>query len=412
MNGPDFEYPMALEPHIEMDEPHAPIIIYSGEYSLQSGERIVNLNGTIQYSWSQQCRIIFEGTCSYPLGLAEKGDIYIHNHKCAEGYITRQSFSSSEPASLRGTISELTFGDSTEMCDKVCFALINLDSFFGEILQRENKYTRDRLTFNKGGYSIIIENRENLKNVASKFGKVQGGYYISHYCQITKQYGQISLKEADEILTGFAMYFSFVFGKRYMPFFIYGYKDNKKICEYHSAERLPSEKGAFCWVPTFGLDEIKLLWNNFYDLWQHDKDHRDILTTAIHWYIEANTNSGALEGAYIMAFAGIELMYNVLIGKKIKGSTEKINTLTRLLNIDATINAKELCDMRNVLVHYGQQNRAIYSEISNQEKFNRLTRVIYILELSIMKYLDYQGHYVNRLNNEKRQEVEVVPYHN
>lgn len=113
-----------------------------------------------------------------------------------------------------------------------------------------------------------------------------------------------------------------------------------------------------------------------------------------------------------MAFAGIELMYNVLIGKKIKGSTEKINTLTRLLNIEATINAKELCDMRNVLVHYGQQNRAIYSEISNQEKFNRLTRVIYILELSIMKYLDYQGHYVNRLNNEKRQEVEVVPYHN
>ncbi|MFR0765348.1 MAG: hypothetical protein ACLSHL_16375 [Alistipes communis] len=78
--------------------------------------------------------------------------------------------------------------------------------------KEKNRYTRDRLTFNKGGYSIIIENRENLKNVASKFGKVQGGYYISYYCQITKQYGQISLKEADEILTGFAnVIFSFVF---------------------------------------------------------------------------------------------------------------------------------------------------------------------------------------------------------
>ena len=41
-----------------------------------------------------------------------------------------------------------------------------------------------------------------------------------------------------------------------------------------------------------------------------DTEDKNFLTSAIHWYVEANGNRGFSEGSIIMAQTALELLYN------------------------------------------------------------------------------------------------------
>ena len=98
-----------------------------------------------------------------------------------------------------------------------------------------------------------------------------------------------------------------------------------------------------------------------------------------------------------MAFAGLELMYNVLIGEAITNNEEMVNKLAELLNIRDRISPSGIANMRNHLVHYDQKNRSKYSLLSRDEKLSRKEMLLELLELSILYWLGYKGHYHDRL---------------
>lgn len=140
------------------------------------------------------------------------------------------------------------------------------------------------------------------------------------------------------------------------------------------------------------------------------EDNKDVLSTAIHWYNQANINGVIFENAYISVFIGLELMYNVLIGKKADLKI-KIESLSNLLCI-SNIESEKMADMRNFLTHYGEQNRAKYSKFDFESKMKYLQKVKLLLELSVLKYINYEGNYCDRTDGSEwvGESCKIVPW--
>ena len=141
-------------------------------------------------------------------------------------------------------------------------------------------------------------------------------------------------------------------------------------------------KPIFNWPEKYAITDLNDLWNSFYSIWQNGD--KDSLVTSIHLYIEANSNSGFLEGSIIMAQVDLELIYNWLLiekGKLLLGkdaenisASNKIRLLiaeinikneipTELKNLQSFINTESeiedgpdaLTQIRNMIIHAQEQ---------------------------------------------------------
>ena len=74
-----------------------------------------------------------------------------------------------------------------------------------------------------------------------------------------------------------------------------------------------------------------------------------------------------------------------------------LNKLAKLLNIRDKVSPSGIANMRNQLVHYDQENRSKYALLSRDEKISRMSMSLELLELSILYWLRYKGHYHDRL---------------
>lgn len=400
--------PYGLTPHVLMTEPNEIMEIYSGKFTLIDGDKSYIIEGKIHYQWRSNSKIIFQGD------YLDKHIEYIHmcnihSLRIGEERVANVSITSSTTGKSRTVkgciINSLTMGVSYDYCDKICFSLFNMKHFYGDgIKYSEHSISRNRLSFSAENYEIIVENRRDYKEIEEKREFNTDEYYITHYCQITNGNAPIAFGKVLDILKCFSTFISFVYGKRYEPSFIYGYLDNSLIYQKHCSILMPTTSYVHSWSSKFKYESLQSSWRTFYSKWQEGYDTKDVLLTAIHWYIEANMGSGAMEGSYIMAFAGVELMYNVLIGEPQKRAEQKIKALCQLLQIDEdTICAKNISEMRNYLVHYGKENRAAYNKLSNiDEPFEQL---LYLLERAILKFINFSGHISYRLNLESEIEI-------
>lgn len=382
--------PERINPHINMQQTNEEIVFFSGDFELRNDKNTVKISGEISQTWNSGVTIVFKGKVDYfiveILGIWL---IYIDGVNAGEGHISQISDNY-----MIGVVSSLQLGRPEETIDTVKFSLLNGSYIFGDPVKHENGLSRDRLMFKNEAYEITIDNRRDLSQITKEL-KTFGGYCITHYGEIRKHSGEIMLREATETAVVFSVFLCFVIGKRTNALFFNGCKSETVINQKYNSTHIPPYSYATSWLPDYNHEGLNELWVNFYDKWNESDDNRDILNTAIHWYIEANNNSGALEGAYIMAFSGLELMYNVLIGKKMKHGKEKIDKLSLYLNL-ANIDGEKLCDVRNLIVHYGKNNRQEYSKLENDFKFDSLESCLLLLELSILKYLDYKGNFKDR----------------
>jgi hypothetical protein len=162
-----------------------------------------------------------------------------------------------------------------------------------------------------------------------------------------------------------------------------------------------------------------------------------MLAIAIHWYIEANCNSGFVEGSITMVQNALELLYNWLIVEKykiIKGedsknisASNKIRILLSKINIESSIpkqldklinssdknsDGPELfTQIRNAIVHSQEEKRQKIYNLEGGVKFQALTLGIWYVELILLFILNYSGEYYNRCSlNPTQQGVEKVPW--
>ena len=168
-------------------------------------------------------------------------------------------------------------------------------------------------------------------------------------------------------------------------------------------------------------------------------DWRDVVQIAIHWFIEANGNSGALEGSIVMIQTGLEMLGSEVLVEQEKWlgaktfrdmpAADKIRLLLKWAGIPSELpkgspilssgqgsiqaNADgptAITMIRNAIIHHDSKNRKKFGNWSDEAKFQAREIGLWYLELLILRLFDYMGTYSNRLKAGFRGQVEKGPW--
>lgn len=225
----------------------------------------------------------------------------------------------------------------------------------------------------------------------------------------------------EDIKLKLIFFFSFINGRRITPILYSGIVGGQRVWTNFSSEIIEEYKYVSSWS-NIHSPVFTDLWREFDNLWQDEMD-RDFLITLIHWYCEANSSSGKIEGAIIMMQTALELIFNWLIVEKLKkiSSNQKLNAsqkiehilkelhvstdipayYSRLISFNGNNGPLAITEIRNALVHGNVNKRRKMLTISNEVTSEVLDLGLWYVELTILYILKYHGKYCNRTNSDK-----------
>lgn len=396
------DVPSALEEYITLPILGGDLIVFEGQFTLNSGEIECAVSGKVFYSFCETIELMFEGTAIINDPIA-----WIGKHaliEAGDSLLGEALVLQIQGDRIRGYITHLANKQSTS-CERFRWCYLNAPKLFGDIVKRGRNISMDRLVFQDGEYQIIFEN-------VAGYQEQKNHRAISHFCELTRSDGRLIPIEAalDEIQL-FSRFVSFIAGCQHAPFFIEGVDDDTVSYAFHAIAHDRSLVGVSSWRPDFKDKDLIALWPKFRAKREESPDQYDALNAVVHWYLSANMNDGLLEGAYILGFAGIQLLSYEIVGKELDSNKEIIDDLFTRLNLNAHMDAGDISSMRNWLTHYVSKNRVDYQGLGRDDKCTRLEVLLQVLELAILYWLGYEGHFSNRLGPKWLGEaVAMVPW--
>jgi hypothetical protein len=341
--------------------------------------------------------------------------IYFDNARIGKCVILKYSTSNSLKAEL---LDPVILGDKTIPINKIRFELPNMRWFLGFTVRHDKGSYNSRLLLKTGKIEIIIDKRKSYDDLNEKLEK-NGGFITSCTGEMLKTKGTFSFDEYLNIAEALSQFLNFINGRRISVLFGKGIVGSEIFWEDYIPRNVDVYKKVVSWIPQFDISGLNDLWKEFLNLFQKEKLS---LITAIHWYVEANGNTGFVEGSIVMVQNALELLYNWIVveqNKIIKGDDSKnINaankirlllsllkidsdipkSLTRLITIpDKSMDGPEIfSQIRNAIVHSQDDKRKKLSAFADGVKYEALQLGIWYLELSLLYLLKYTGKYYNR----------------
>ena len=434
------EYPWAITSSISMNNPNESFRIYDGEFKLINDKIEMNVIGKIMFNWVPAINVKIEGKIQQPEKnvfsvFKDEDKVYkviIEGNYFGEAMFL--SFTLSNELYVEGQLwGEVVRGDKTISVSKIIFSIPNLREFHGspvKEIKKDNKIwgSRSRLLFENKDYKITIDKSNNYEDKI-KLLKSNGGYLILYNGEIVKKKGNLKLSETKNLLDSFSVFLCLLNGRRVSPLLLHGIHDEQILWTDYSSYKTDNYKYVISWPAQFDIDGLNGLWNEFSILWKDEND-KDFLNSVIHWYIEANSNSGLIEGSIIMIQTALELLYNYFIIEKKKmiigkdgewiSAANKIRILLSQINvekyksyafknIETFIKSNErIIDeveafvyLRNAIVHSQEEKRKELSKIS-ASLINEIQQLgLWYIEISLLYILKYEGKYYNRCSGAK-----------
>jgi len=429
------DIPEIIESPVTMTEPNSVINIFEGPFILKSDEDILQVNGIIYFTWGPDLGVNF--TCIYKDAAkeflkidakAEYLDIVIDHLIFGKCLVTGTSTTNlSNDVAITGTaFQKIIKGDQTIPVEKIRFSIPNLRAFHGLAVKKIKsdgmKGIRGRIILDNEDYQIILDKASDYNELNTALNS-RGGYLIQYGGELIYKKGSITFENIHDTLSCFDTFITFLNGRRTSAFFVHGIVNSEVKWIDYTEYPLDSYKQVTTWPQKHSIDGINKIWGKFYSIWQN-KDDKNFLTSAVHWYVEANGNSGLSEGAIIMAQTALELIYNwllienkkILIGK----DSENINAANKLrlllshlkisykvpiafTQLQKFINDNDIIDapdaiaqIRNAIVHSQMEKRRKLSAICSKTKFEALQLSIHYIELSLLYILEYSELYFDR----------------
>ena len=177
------------------------------------------------------------------------------------------------------------------------------------------------------------------------------------------------------------------------------------------------------------VSELNQAFVGFMKKWD-DKTVRDSLKTAISLYVEANQASGGTESAIVLSQSTLELLASLHADEHLKGrpcknrfndisADERIRWLLEDLVIPVEIpsDTKEIkiyCNiklrdqeykdgpkaitfLRNGIIHPSRKHTRRLHDTEDKIKLQALSLGIWYVEMVLLRFFNYGGHYANRL---------------
>lgn len=447
--------PDIIESSIAMSEANTPIEIHKGEFYLKNKDIEIKVKGSISFKWLPSLGQYFSGEVISKSNnnilsrevakelTGKEFEIINKDLKYGKGivvYTTVNQGGSLEGTFIKGKIHKLNVvGDKSISVEKIFFSIPNLRVIHGSVVKNHTNRSllMARLELENDDYIITIDKCPNYK-AKLKSLKDNGGYIILYSGELKRKKGSVNLKDTGDIFYCLNTFITFLNGRRTAAVFLQGvYEDDVKWIDY-SNKIIDPYKSVQSWMHEFSTKGLNDLWKKFSELWQ-DINDKNFLDTLIHWYVEANSNSGFTEGSIMMAQTALELLYNwwivedkkLIIGEDAKkmSASNKIRLLLSQLNISHLapgrftelqkfidndsniIDAPDaIVQIRNAIVHSQEEKRRKIITIHPNAKHEALELSIWYIEMALLRILSYQGKYINRcseINNE-----EYVPWKN
>lgn len=435
--------PFGIVAPVSMDNPNEPIQIYSGEFKLKLAEKEYEVDGNIFFKWYPDMGVKFSATFlnEQVSPFNEEGHFEILVNNLPIGKIKITDLNYLDKPICGGYASHFVWGEGNIPVNEVTFAIPNMREFFGDpiklVTPAGDGMQASRLVLDDKPYKITLDKYPDYKTRANKLDE-QSGFLLTYAGKITKKKGPISLDDLQKWHDRFHHFLYFLNGRRIAPMFYTGSFDGQNIWTDYTNYIVDSYKVVPCWSDVMFLKDLPELWKSYNKLWK-EETNQDFLITAIHWYVEANSNAGMVEGSIILIQTALELIYNwlivenqkMLIGSDAEGLTaaNKIRMIIFQLKVSSTIppaftdlatsvtNVKDgpeaFTKIRNALVHGQESKRTELKNYSLMAKYQALQLGIWYVELSLLYILGYKGKYRNRTSgNLWRDTGTLVPWVN
>ncbi|WP_286753522.1 MULTISPECIES: GNAT family N-acetyltransferase [Sphingobacterium] len=435
------EIPIQLDTYINMEQPNETLPIYHGEFVITNGTEESLVNGSIEFTWFPNPCVKFNGTFSDgELMFFEMKNLILKINNENIGVVNLSEVSLGERGQCRGYVNRFIEGDSSIAVQEIMFCIPNLRGYIGDrVRHSENrqKISSNRIELIDRYFRIILDKFSDFTDRKKKLQN-NGGYLLTYVGKVSKINGQpIRLKEIHEWHQQLQNFLFFINGLRASPLFYRGIHDGREIFTDYSFYNSDPYKFVHSWSNISENIDFNKLWKEYIRLWKNE-NNRDFLLTAVHWYVEANSNAGKVEGSIILIQTALELIYNwlivenekIIIGNEAEGvsAANKIRLLIFQLKISRCIPdsfedlisvAKEsdgpeiFVKIRNALVHGQETKRNELQKIPDRAKFQALQLGIWYVELALLYILKYKGRYNNRTDGKIWEgEGEIVPWAN
>lgn len=429
------KYPQMICHTIKMEKPNQSIPIYSGDFSLIQNDRSIQLTGTINFEWFPIKKVMFKGVVQKSeidiLSIFDshlKNELIVKNQVFGECQISGTNINKN--TEVEGfMIKDPVWGDRTIEVSSLRFAITNLRDFHAKpvknITNGKIHFSMNRLVLEDNEYQITLDGLSNYTKLKDELN-LSGGYIIQYNGELRKTSKMIHQSDLKVIIPCLSSFLSFLNGRRVSSIFHQGIHDEEIIWTDYTIYKTDMFKTVFNWSVWDETSEFNHIWKVYRSLWSDEND-RDFIDSVIHWYLEANKNSGYIEGTIIMIQIGLELIYNwfliekkkLILGKdadnltaankirlllsQIKVPTETPSSLSAL---NTYISETELPDgieafvqIRNALVHSQETKRRKLQKINSQVLIDAHDLGLWYLELSILYILGYKGIYCSRCSD-------------
>jgi hypothetical protein len=440
------DVPEIIESSIKMPEANSPIQIYEGDFLLRNEKEELNITGKIFFNWVAISGCHFTGIIKNTTAIGhDEYKVIINGLEFGAGYVSNTTIGNNISGTIiKGRASgRAVFGDKSIAVEKLIFAVPNLRDFHGLPVKSktEKKFhvLSNRLRLENDTFLINIDKcidyKEKIRSLEEK-----GGYNILYYGELISKKGSIKLDDSSEIFHCLATFLTFLNGRRISVFFIQGIFEEEVIwCDYTDYV-LDSFKHVQSWPQRSSIRGLNELWQQFSALWKDDND-KNFLTSAVHWYIEANSNRGFTEGSIIMAQTALELLYNwwiienkkMILGKDSENinASNKIRLISSQLNISYSVPSsftllqkfvdenenindapEAIVQIRNAIVHSQQEKRKKLDSIHYKAKYEALQLSIWYIEMTLLKILGFNDRFFDRCSKKgfAREAERYVPW--
>ncbi len=422
--------PAAITPRYVTAEVNSPVSLYSGSLTLRPDQGGTPAEGSLFLHWLPRPHVSFELTDRKLIPNLSDDWLRIEGLGSSCRVAT---LSASIPA---GRFSGRLLDDpllQEGQVGKVTFHLANFHPFLGDAIHHEDwGASRGRLVLRHRQWRITLD-RVVGDDALRKTLEAEGGFAITNVGCIERTDGRaFSKHKAGDLLSALHYFFSFCRGIWCGPTLAIGELSGATRWLQWVPRRLTRWRNRRSWWPQrewHQVTKVSRAFSGFMTLWNRSL-WRDPLTNCIHWYVEANSDAGGIEGGLILVQTALELLSWLVAVEDPRtrqfaekdcnkwSADERIRHILTVLKIPAAVPTADLPDLtaalpnlarqdgvgalvaiRNAVVHPGRAKRTALSRIGIAARMDALSLSLWFLEISLLRLFGYRGIYYSRLRS-------------
>ncbi len=422
--------------------PNEPIALYTGPLLLRQSARSLTLEARVTLQWLPSPRVVVEASSVPDDARIELGnaDVQVGEQgpqaACQIAALSGQLFGES---SLIGVIRDRVTVPRDCAVTQARFLVPNFEPpIGGPVAFPDGSFRAARIRLVGGGWNITLDETIDLRNNLKAL-KANSGYAVTQLGLLQRDDGaKFNSAEANSVLEAVSYYLSFACGRWTIPFLAQGLgEDGAARWTVWDSGRVMPYRFRHSWMDTRHRQHLEGPFSGFFARWS-DESWRDVVRLAIHWYVEANSQAGSVEGAIVLTQTALELLASAALvengtwlsqdGYSKLPAADHIRLLLTWANLPLAIPA-ELGDLakaalannctdvaaaltwiRNSVAHPSPKNRQSLLRSSAIARGEAWVLGLWHLELCLLRLFGYSGTYGSRLTERWAGEVVSVPW--